>query len=521
MCGIVGSWGAGDRDAEAVLKRMMGAIGHRGPDGVGLKRVTSGWLGHTRLAIVDLATGTQPMPSQTGRAWAVVNGEIYNHRDLRRNRGKTRFHTRSDSEALLVEVERGGPAGLSRLDGMFAAAVALPGRLVLARDPLGIKPLYVGYDANRRLLFASEMKALLPAVEDLAEVPPGTWLDSNGNTGHHSDLPAAGREGLWQNRTWVSDPDQAVRTVTQLLERAIAKRLMADVPLGVFLSGGLDSSLIAALAVRQSPGGRLKSFAVGLEGCADLARAREVAAYLGTEHYERVVTPQEVVRLLPRIIYYLESYDPSLVRSAVVTYLVSELAASHVKVVLSGEGADELFAGYDYLGKITDPQRLQAELLTITAGLHNTNLQRVDRMTMAHGLEGRVPFLDAAFVRYALSIDPRLKLHRPGRPEKWLLRKVAQPYLPDSIVWRKKQKFALGTGTAQVLEAYAEQAVSDRLLARGLPGADGSQPETKEEYLYRRLFRRYFRHPAAERLVGHSRSLNPGQLTRWAKGEIA
>lgn len=501
--------------------RMMVALSHRGPDGVGLKRVGKGWLMHTRLAIVDLAAGAQPLPSRTGRAWAAVNGEIYNHHELRRRRGEARFHTSSDSEALLVEVEEGGPAGFSKLDGMFAAAVVLPDRLVLARDPLGIKPLYVGHDANRRLLFASELKALLPFVDDPEEVPPGTWLDSRGNTGHHADLLAAGREGLRKNRDWVSDPNAAVDDVRRLLERAVTKRLMADVPLGVFLSGGLDSSLIAALAARHWPAGRLKSFAVGLEGSPDLERAREAAAYLGTEHHERVVTAQEVVRLLPRVIYHLESYDPSLVRSAVVTYLVSELAADHVKVVLSGEGADELFAGYAYMGRITDPQRLQAEMLTITAGLHNTNLQRVDRMTMAHGLEGRVPFLDADLVRFALTIDPRLKLQRPGRPEKWLLRKAAEPYLPASIVWRKKQKFAVGTGTAQVLEAYAERAVSDGLLARGLPGARGNQPETKEEYLYRRLFRRYFRHPAAERLVGHSRSLNPGQLTRWAKGEIA
>lgn len=531
MCGIAGIWGDAGPEAGARLRAMLAAMGHRGPDGVGVRRLAGGWLGHVRLAIVDLATGDQPLPDGSGRTWAVVNGEIYNHRRLRRTLGEGRFRTQSDSEAALVQVEEEGAAGLWRLDGMFAIALAGQERLILGRDPLGIKPLYVGRDRRGNLLFASEMKALLPFAETVEELPPGTWMDSDGNRGHHSDLPAGGRERSWSPRQWTVDPERAVRMVSALLERTVAKRLMADVPVGVFLSGGLDSSLVAALAVKAA-GRRLKSFAIGLPGSADLEYARQVADHLGTDHHERVVDPGEIPRLLPRVVYHLESYDPSLVRSAVVTYLVSELASRHVKVVLSGEGADELFAGYQYLSRFRDPLRLQAELLTITAGLHNTNLQRVDRMTMAHGLEGRVPFLDAALVRYALSIDPRLKLHLPGRPEKWLLRRVAEPYLPASVVWRKKEKFAVGSGAAQVLQDYAARLVSDRRLAGGLSrtearlgegrAADAEDtPETKEEWLYRRLFRRYFRHPAAASLVGHSRSLNPDQLTRWARGEIA
>lgn len=526
MCGIAGVWGDEGPEAGRLVQAMLCAMAHRGPDGIGLQRLPGGWLGHARLAIVDLATGDQPLPDRSGRAWAVVNGEIYNHLYLRHELGGSRFLTGSDSEAALVQISDVGPEGFSLLDGMFAAVVATPERLILGRDPLGIKPLYVGRDARGNLLFASEVGALLPYVETAEEVPPGTWLDSDGNRGHHSDLPAAGREQGWRpRRRWITDSDQAVAEVGALLERAVAKRLMADVPVGVFLSGGLDSSLIAALAVKQAKGQRLKSFAIGLPGSADLEHARLVADYLGTEHRERVVDPDEIPRLLPKVIRHLESYDPALVRSAVVTYLVSELAARHVKVVLSGEGADELFAGYQYLSGLKEPPRLQAELLTITAGLHNTNLQRLDRMTMAHGLEGRVPFLDAALVEYVLSIDPGLKLQSRGWPEKWLLRRVAEPYLPASVVWRKKEKFAVGTGVAQLLEAYAERLVPDRRLGRhqpaGSPLATLETPETKEEWLYQRLFRRYFRHPAATGLVGHSRSLNPGQFTRWARGEIA
>lgn len=521
MCGIAGILGEAKEHDFACIEDMLARLKHRGPDGRGVRRAGPALLGHARLAIIDLSGGEQPMSGAAGRTWAVVNGEIYNHEELRRSLGEEAFRTRSDSEALLAGVGTAGAGFLPQLDGMFATAVVSRDRWLLARDPLGIKPLYIGKSDSGRFLFASELKALLPYVSEVRAVPPGTWLDSAGGQGHYSDLPAAGREEGWQPDSWITDPEEAVRRIAALLERAVEKRLMADVPLGVFLSGGLDSSLIAAIAVKRNGGRRLKSFAVGLAGSADLEYARQMADYLGTEHYERVVEPEALPRLLPRVIYHLESYDPSLVRSAVMTYLVSELASRHVKVVLSGEGADELFAGYRYLARFDVPLRLQAELLRTVAGLHNTNLQRVDRMTMAHGLEGRVPFLDAELVRTALSIDPRLKLHRPGRPEKWLLRRVAEAYLPRNVAWRPKEKFAVGTGAAQFLERYAEESVPDSLLKRSVPGMSGTLPETKEEWLYQSLFRHYFSHPAAAGLVGHSRSLNPGQLTRWAKEEIA
>lgn len=504
-----------------LLEDMLASLRHRGPDGHGLQAFNEWWLGHRRLAIVDPAAGAQPMTVGAGPTGGVVNGEIYNHQALRQELGEQRFLTRSDSEALLRGVAEFGPDWLERLDGMYAAAVVTPDGLLLARDPLGIKPLYIGRTASGQVVFASEIKALLPNVETVQELPPGTWWHSALGSGHHCDLPAAGREEGWEPRDWIEGPEEAVCLTATVLERAVAKRLMADVPVGVFLSGGLDSSLIAALAMKHSGGRRLKSFAVGLEGSADLERARQVADYLGTEHHERVVSPRELPELLPQVIYHLESYDPSLVRSAVMTYLVSELASRHVKVVLSGEGADELFAGYHYLSRFEDAPALQAELLKMVAGLHNTNLQRVDRMTMAHGLEGRVPFLDADLVQLALSIDPALKLHTPGRPAKWLLRLAAQDYLPRDIVWRKKEKFAVGSGAAQVLEDYAEAHVSASQVADGVPGMPGGGPESKEEWLYQTLFKQQFSHPAAARLVGHSRSLNPGQLTRWARRELA
>lgn len=503
MCGIAGIIGEGWVDVE-IMNQMLAAMGGRGPDACGMTVTEEGILGHNRLAIVDLTSGRQPMLNEDRRLFLVANGEIYNHSHLRwRLRRGHAFTTHSDSEAILHLYEEEGPDCVHSLDGMFAFAIKAPDHVFLARDPLGIKPLYYGFDQNSRLCFASEIKSLLQATEDVRELPPGSWYHSRLGLHRYYRLPEPEKE--------LFDAEGAALMIRQTLERSVQKRLMADVPVGVFLSGGLDSSLISAIA-RRFTAGKLHSFAVGVEGSADLQAAGLMARHLGTEHHELAYRPEDVVDLLPQVIYHLESFDPALVRSAVPTFMVSRMAAQHVKVVLSGEGADELFAGYQYLRAIAVRGGLDEELRRIISSLHNTNLQRLDRMTMAHSLEGRVPFLDVEMVRLALGVSPDLKMSGDDLTEKWILRLVADHYLPAEIAWRKKEKFAVGTGTAEVLEGHAGQVVDSEEFAanREIPG--GHVIRSKEEYLYWTHFRSHFGQEGLIGQMGRSRSLNPGQL---------
>ncbi|MBP2020122.1 asparagine synthase (glutamine-hydrolyzing) [Symbiobacterium terraclitae] len=501
MCGIAGIAGRADH---ARIGRMLDALAHRGPDGRRVWTTDGFGLGHARLAVVDVGGGGQPLANEDGSLWLAMDGEIYNHRALRQElAGRHTFRTQSDAEVVLHLYEEYGPECVERLDGHFAVAVwSAEEGLFLARDALGVKPLYWGEDAEGNLLFASEIRALIDEVAQVREFPPGhRWL-AGGPMVAWDRIPRP--TGEWAEAAAVAD------ALDRTLDAAVRKRLVADVPVGCFLSGGLDSSLVAALA-RQRLEGELHTFAVGLEGSTDLKVARQVAAYLGTIHHERVLTEGEIVEALPRVIDALESCDPALVRGSIATYFASELAAEHVKVVLSGEGADELFAGYHYLSDFDGDERgLAEELYAITAALHNTGLQRVDRMTTAHGLQARAPFLDREMLDLAARTAPALK-RRDGEG-KWILRTVAERYLPRSVVWRTKEKFAIGTGVGPALERYAALAVSDTELER--ERSPRGQPfASKEEYLYWSLFReRYGRDDVLE-LMGRSRSLNPGQ--RW------
>lgn len=486
MCGIVAARGDfTDSDGKGMLERLA----HRGPDGKGAVRVGDAWLGHTRLAIVDVAGGQQPIVAHDGAAM-VGNGEIYNHQDLRADLPAEDFTTDSDNEVALHLVRHHGPAALERLWGMFAVAVATAdGQLVAARDPLGIKPLYLAQHGGTVLL-ASELKAFsaewLPYVEAF---PPGHWWT------YEAGFVPFGTE--WEPHRVVTgehgtDEDPTSEDLAQLrqsLVTAVQRRLMADVPVGVFLSGGLDSSLIGAIAAREAAqqGKVLHSFAVGMEGSADLEAARVVAEHLGTVHHERVVTPEDLVAALPRTVVSIESFDPMLVHSAVMNDLLAEHTARHVKVVLTGEGADELFAGYDYLKEIDAPGTLHQALVEGVSGLHNLNLQRCDRVTMAHGLEARVPFLDLDVIRTALALPAAWKVSSPDRPEKWLLRQAFDGWLPDALLWRSKEQFGDGTGSSDVLRAHVEEQVDEAELAARRDEADPPL-RTAEEAYYWRLF---------------------------------
>jgi len=477
MCGIAGIWGEVD---EALVREMMGRLAHRGPDAEGVYGNHAGVLGHKRLAIMDPERGRQPIFDEAGERAIITNGEIYNSPTLRsRLEGRHFFRTGSDSEVPLHLYEDVGEGLVRSLDGMFAFAIADDAELLLARDPLGIKPLYYGR-RDGALVFASELKALAGLADDVREFPPGTYYHSDGGFRTYYVVP---------DREPSDVPlDRLLENLRATLEEAVQARLMSDVPVGAFLSGGLDSSLIAALLRPHVD--ELHTFSVGTEGSADLEAARLVANYLDTEHHEYVIEPDEVAEKLPEIVYHLESFDRDLVRSAVPCWFVSRLAAEHVKVILTGEGADELFAGYEYYRGIEEPLTLHRELRRSITALHDINLQRVDRLTMAHSLEGRVPFLDTEMVDLAQRIAPKLKLRddEGGRRwEKWILRAAFEDRLPDAIVWRDKEQFDEGSGSVGLLQGVLDRFMTDE-------DADGyaeAHPETdlrcREECVYHLL----------------------------------
>lgn len=416
---------------------------------------------------------------------AVLDGEIFNWYDVQP--GAT-----SPLEALELAYAEKGPGFVEELDGHFAIAIVGPDGVFLARDLVGVVPLY--YSSNGSLAFASEVKAMQDLGETPIELPPGHYLDPNDGLVQYAEIARV-------------DPvdgsaDELIAELRHVLVTAIAKRAAVG-EFGSWLSGGVDSSVMATLARRQLS--ELKSFAAGLEGAPDLKYARMVADHIGTDHRERIVTPEEMLRLLPDVIFHLESFDALLVRSSITNFAVGKLASEHVPAVLSGEGGDELFAGYSYL-KDLPPEALGDELVDITNRLHNTALQRVDRCSKAHGLIAHVPFLDQEVVSLALTIPTRYKLNREaGMVEKWCLRRVADGMLPDEILTRPKAKFWEGAGVQGVLSDYAEASITDAdfRAERTLP--DGDTLNTKEELMYYRVFCEHFGADGACEVVGRTK----------------
>jgi len=454
MCGISGIWGQVD---EMPVRQMMQKQAHRGPDGEGVHiERDGGMLGHRRLSIMDPKGGSQPIYNEDRSAVIIANGEIYNHGILRqRLEPSHNFGTTSDTETILHLFEDRGMETVRSLDGMFAFAVAEDNDLFLARDPIGIKPLYYGLQnegqTDQKFYFASELKALADWTDNVYEFPPGSYYHSQRGFSSYYTVPDNIPENI--------PLDFRLKLLRQMLEEAVVKRLMSDVPLGAFLSGGLDSSIIAAIA-RQHVA-ELHTFSVGVKGSSDIEAARLVARHVGSIHHEYLYTPQEVMAKLPEIIYHLESFDQDLVRSAIPCYFCARLASDYVKVILTGEGADELFAGYTYYKDIHNSDALHQELRRSVTALHNINLQRVDRLTMSHGIEGRVPFLDTALIELAQTVPPKLKLFDDGsgrRIEKWILRKACEDLLPPEIVWRDKEQFDEGSGTVDLLPGLIQAA---------------------------------------------------------------
>ena len=498
MCGIVAISGRGANRYNSTVKTMLGRLSHRGPDDQGIFLGENVALGQQRLSIIDVAGGHQPIFAENGQKCIICNGEIYNYPTLKGGLSRHRFHTNSDTESIIHLFEEEGKTSFPKLDGMFAFVLYDGQDVIVARDPLGIKPLYEGRKDDL-VLFASEIKALEGIADYVREFPAGHYYSSNTGYIPYYDIP--------DNASYERDIKTITTGLRKRLTRAVKKRLMSDVPLGVFLSGGIDSSIIASIARRHFE--RLNSFSVGMKNSPDLMYARRVADFLGTDHHEYVYDQNEVMEILPEVIYHLESFDQALVRSAIPTFFVSRLASNYVKVILTGEGSDELFAGYRYFEEIDKEESLHDESVRILSGLHNLNLQRVDRMTMAHSIEGRVPFLDLDLVEYALKIDPQLKMTREDRMEKWLLRGAFTGYLPDEVLWRTKMEFADGCGSSSLIARYAEDEITDAEFEAQRQPSEFLRLHSKEELFYFRIFQRYFNTLGIHKTVGKWRGTCP------------
>ncbi len=503
MCGIVAQCGQPDL---ALVRRMLDRLEHRGPDDQGEMQVGDRWLGHRRLSIVDVYGGHQPLVDASANVWLVGNGEVYNHERLRERVGEDNFLTTSDNEVALHVIDHFGPSALAELNGMFAFAFAgEDGSFIAARDPVGIKPLYWARRGDS-VVVASEIAAFDIAWQPhVRAFPPGHyWTPERGFVRFGTAVPNAVREPVESDLGPGDDlPEELLEETRETLIDSVNRHMMGDVPVGVFLSGGLDSSIVAAIAQSylEERGERLKTFAVGLEGSPDLLAARAVADHLGTEHHESVYTAEEATAAVPDVIRTIESFDPSLVRSAVPNLLLARFTAQHVKVVLTGEGADELFAGYEYMAEFREPQELHAELVRSIEGLHNLNLQRCDRVTMAHALEARVPFLDAEVIEQVLRIAPALKLITSDSVEKRILREAFEGWLPHEFIWRGKAQFGDGSGAASVLTQPFTDSVSEEEFERER-GAVTPELRTREEVAYFRIFRDHLEDVRPERTLG-------------------
>lgn len=509
MCGILCILDI-RRDAEPLRERALELarrLRHRGPDWSGIWSSDRAILAHERLAIVDPESGGQPLLSPDGHRVLAVNGEIYNHRALRARLSDYAFQTGSDCEVILPLWEREGPGFLNELNGIFAFAAwdRATERYLIARDPMGVIPLYTGRDERGNLYVASELKALTDHCRTIGDFP-GHYLETG------LDEPVPYYAPAWQDYDAVADNPLDLGAIRAALEAAVKRQLMSDVPYGVLVSGGLDSSVVAAVAQQfsrkrvetddreQAWWPQLHSFSIGLPGAPDLAAARTAAAAIGTVHHELHFTLQEGLDALRDVIRQIETYDVTTIRASTPMYLMArKIKATGIKMVLSGEGADEIFGGYLYFHKAPDARAFHEETVRKLDGLYKYDCLRANKSTAAWGLEARVPFLDRAFLDVAMAVPPAHKMIRDGRMEKWVLRKAFEGILPDEILWRQKEQFSDGVGYSWIdtLRAHAEERVSDDELADASHRFGVNTPATKEAYLYRHLFEEHFPHPDA------------------------
>jgi asparagine synthase (glutamine-hydrolysing) len=506
MCGFVGVFDL-KVDAQQLRPKvleMSKKIRHRGPDWSGIFCDTKAILAHERLSIVDPQSGGQPLYSKDGNLVLAVNGEIYNHMELRsKMNGSYEFLTKSDCEIILALYRQKGIDFLDDLNGIFAFALYDKEKDVylIARDHMGIIPLYQGWDIHGNYYVASELKALEGYCNKIEEFLPGKYLYSKD-----------GEVKTWYERDWmdfekVKNNDTDMAALRKGLEDAVHRQLMSDVPYGVLLSGGLDSSITSAIAKkyagkRVESGDKLDawypqlhSFAIGLEGSPDLAASRDVADYIGTIHHEITFTVQEGLDAVRDVVYHLETYDVTTIRASTPMYMMARVIKSMgIKMVLSGEGADEIFGGYLYFHKAPNAKEFHTETLRKLSKLHLYDCLRSNKSMASWGVESRVPFLDKEFLDIAMRINPEDKMAKDGKMEKWVIRKAFEDYLPASVAWRQKEQFSDGVGYNWIdtLRDISEKEISDEQLANAAYRFPVNPPMSKEEYYYRAIFNEHF-----------------------------
>jgi len=453
MCGIVCAFDLKQtvEELRPGILRMSKKVRHRGPDWSGIHCEDKAILAHERLAIVDPTSGKQPLYSENGKVILAVNGEIYNHREIRNQfKDKYNFKTESDCEVILALYQEKGVGFLDDLNGIFGFALydSEKDEYLIARDHMGIIPLYMGWDGNGTFYVASELKALEGVCTKIELFPPGHYLSSK-----------TGEPIKWYQRDWtdyeaVKNNETSIEDLHDALDAAVKRQLMSDVPYGVLLSGGLDSSVTSALAKKYAENRietdgkdtawwpQLHSFAVGLEGSPDLAAAKKVAKHIGTVHHEVLFTIQEGLDAVRDVIYQLETYDVTTIRASTPMYLIARaIKAMGIKMVLSGEGADEIFGGYLYFHKAPNAKEFHEETVRKLSKLHQYDCLRANKSLAAWGIEGRVPFLDKEFIDVAMRLNPKDKMITGERMEKWVVRKAFEDYIPESVAWRQKEQF--------------------------------------------------------------------------------
>ena len=547
MCGFVGAFdlNSGSQPINEGLKEelrnqvleMSKKIRHRGPDWSGVYTGNNAIISHERLSIVDPLSGKQPLVSDDQKIILAANGEIYNHKDIRKEfEGKYNFQTGSDCEAIIPLYKKYRESGnfaemVEKLSGIFAFALYDSEKDVylICRDEIGVIPLYQGWDKEGHYYAASELKALEGECVTIEEFPNGHYFYSK------DEKPVRWYKRDWESYDAVKSAAKAtddkgdvinpavIEKIKNSLESAVKAQLMSDVPYGVLLSGGLDSSIIAAITQKFSKKRvesdskeaawwpQLHSFAIGLEGSPDLIAAQKAADYIGTVHHEVHFTIQEALDALPDVIYHIETYDITTVRASTPMYLLARVIKSMgIKMVLSGEGSDELFGGYLYFHKAPNAQEFHEELVRKMSKLHLYDCLRANKSLMAWGVEGRVPFLDKDFIDIAMRLNPtdKMNIKMPDgkqRMEKWIIRKAFEDMLPDSIAWRQKEQFSDGVGYNWIdtLKKMTEEKVSDAEFARRENRFPVNPPKTKEEYYYREIYSRLFPSDSAAKVVPH------------------
>ncbi len=533
MCSILGIFDIRTdvRELRTRALEMTRTMRHRGPDWSGIYVHDKAILAHERLSIVDVNKGAQPLYTDDGTVALAVNGEIYNHKDLKKALQEPHhFLTESDCEIILALYRQKGPDFLEDLNGIFAFALYDSEKDVylIGRDHMGICPLYTGHDEHGNLYVASEMKALMGVCNQVSEFPPGHCLYSP------DGMPKKYYVRDWMDYGSVKDKQSSIRDLRRALEEAVERQLMSDVPYGVLLSGGLDSSIISAVAKKYSAkrvetGGlkdawwpQLHSFAIGLDGSPDLAAAQKVADHIGSIHHNFTFTVQEGLDALRDVIYHIETYDVTTIRASTPMYLMArKIKSMGVKMVLSGEGADEIFGGYLYFHKAPDAREFHEETVRKLSMLSKYDCMRANKSLAAWGVEGRVPFLDKEFMDTAMRLNPADKMCRDGKMEKHILRQAFEDYLPTEVAWRQKEQFSdgVGYGWIDTLRETAQKEVSDTQLENARFRFPVNTPLTKEGYYYRSIFQEFFPLDSAARCVpeGPSVACSTPTAVKWDK----